>query len=244
MRNETSIEDRISADDRPLALYAPDPLVVEARTLLPQNSAVLDLGAHNGRNGFYLAAHGHHVDSIEINPDYIEDGRSLARTMGGVALDNIFWLGDMRQLDLKIRYDAAMALTSLQHVAKEESYEVVSTMQQVVKPGGLNIVDAYIADQEQQALKPNYALFKEDELKDIYVADGWEIVKYETTGIMPFSQRAEDGQIRTWVMSQVRLIAREVQREKAKRAILTQASCYHRSDPERAANLTQQANDL
>lgn len=115
---------------------------------------------------------------------------------------------------------------------------------QVVKPGGWNVIEAYIANQEQQALKLDYALFEEDELKDIYITDGWEIVKYETTGIRPFSQRAEDGQIRTWVMSQARLIAREVRREKAKRARLMEASCYRISDPGRAANLTQQANGL
>lgn len=238
------IEGKISADGHPLALAPPDPLVVEAEKLLSGNSAILDLGAHNGRNGFYLAAHGHHVDSVEINPSYIEDGRLLARALGGVALGNTFWLGDMRQLDLKTRYDAAMALTSLQHVAKDESYEVVGKMQQVVRPGGWNVIEAYIANQEQQALKPNYALFEEDELKDIYATDGWEIVKYETTGIGPFSQWAEGGQVRTRVVSRARLIAREVRREKAKRARLMEASCYRISDPERTADLIEQANGL
>jgi hypothetical protein len=239
------VRGEVSADGGPLSLYRPDSIVVEAEALLPRGAQVADLGAHHGTTGLFLAAHGHHVDSIEINEAYIEDGRKIERVLGGVALGNRFIHGDMRTWVPQRSYDAAMAIRSLQLVSKEESYEVVDKMQRAISPGGLNVIKAYIADLAQQRQKPNRALFEEDELQELYSRNGWQIVSYETTGILPLSQWSDtEGNSGLSIHSHASLIARETHRVSIRQTLLAQADYYRQADPEHAEVLRAQAESI
>ncbi|MEX1995491.1 MAG: class I SAM-dependent methyltransferase [Candidatus Saccharimonadales bacterium] len=215
---------------------------MEAEALLPPGADVVDLGAFHGTAGHYLAARGHHVDSVEKNQAYIEDGHKIARTLGAVALGNRFIHGDMRTWEPQQAYDGALAIRSLQLVLKDESVEVIKKMKRIVTPGGLNVIKAYIASPEQQRVKSDRGLFDEEELQEIYSRSGWEIIRYKTTGIRPLSPWTDtEGNNGTSVSSSAELIAREVQRAGHRQTLLNQVDYYMRADPEYAELLREQA---
>ncbi len=158
-------------------LIRPTPLVITAETLLPRCSQVLDLGAYNGRNGFYLAQEGHTVTSVELESEYIETGQRIAASLGAAGLRNSFIQGNMAELVSGFNnFDATIATSSLHMIARSASLRTVAGIKNSVKPNGLNIIESYVASADQQALVPHRTLFSPNELFRIYKEDGWEVI--------------------------------------------------------------------
>ena len=225
-----------------LSLFAPDPLIEATEPLLGRNSSVLDVGAGYGTNGIYLAMQGHVVHALEINPEYIENGRRIMRGIGGIAISNRFVNEDMRNIREVVgkigKVDAVVATRSLQELRKDEAYRMVNDVQDVTKPGGLNIVRAYIATPEQQRVVPHLALFEPDELQDIYTAAGWEMAMDYTYTLRPLGTIAG----RPACQSTAELVAVKPQTDDASRQrLISQAEYYRRSDPELFDYYMQQA---
>lgn len=215
----------------PLSLWAPDKIVEEAEVLLRRGSKVLDVGAGRGTNGTYLAMQGHEVLSLEINPDYIENGRRIIKAIGSMALSNTFIEADMVNLDIipEIQqFDAVIATRSLQLVEKTESYKVVRKIQEITNPGGLNIIRAYIATKQQQAVMSHRAFFEPEELQNIYENAGWSAIKYEYD-LKPLHYSAGKPECQ----SAAGLITKKPSvLDEQKRLLLRQAEYYRNSDVE------------
>lgn len=194
-----------SVDGHELMLLAPPNVVVRAEPLLPRESSVLDVGAYNGRTGFYLATKGHNVQSVEIEKDYILEGRRIGRELGSIALKNTFIQTDIADMDYDGCYDAVVATCSLQMVARAALHRTLSNVQNAAKPRGLNAIKAYVATPRQQALVPNRSFFEPNELFRIYKESGWNVINQEQK-LQPL-RRQENGNI--FYTSYSELIARK-----------------------------------
>lgn len=183
-----------SADGGELTLFPPHPFMVEVASCLPTSSSVLDLGSHNGRNGLFLAELGHQVTSIDMNEGYINDGQRLARTIGGLALENNeFICQNMLDIDYDQEFDAVIATHSLYQILRLQLPDLINRMQRATKPGGLNIHRAYIGTPEEQAKVLPKTLLEPYELIDTYRSSGWRN-KYTRTMPEPMQKNEETGQ--------------------------------------------------
>ena len=112
-----------------------DPTLVEvAATMTP--GAALDLGAGDGRNAVWLAAHGWRVIAVDFSAVALDRGRALAATTG-VDIDwrledLLAWTPPAASFDL-------VALAFI-HLPAEERRRVYATAADAVAPGGSLLV--------------------------------------------------------------------------------------------------------
>ncbi len=239
-------EGQTTVEGDPLFARLPHMLVMDAEPLLPRGSSVLDVGACDGTSGTYLALAGHKVHSIELNPDYIENGRRIISALGGLALANTMVQGDMRNLNFEAEFDAVIATGSLQLVTMPEARQVIRKLRAATKPGGLNIINAFIATPDQQALIPNRALFEPEELYRLYQDAGWIIDHPPKTKLFQLTTSVDEGILHYWNTSTEQLIARKPDsaREVARRALVAEAQLYRHADPGLYDDLMEQAAAL
>lgn len=228
----------------PLMLWTPDKLVENAEQLLAPNSRILDVGSGNGFNGTYLAMHGHQVLSLEINPEYIENGRRIIKALGSVASSHTFVEGNMLRLEELAGmglFDAVIATDSLQSVQKNESYQVVKQIQAITKPAGLNIIVAYIATPPQQQIMSHLAFFEPLELKSLYASSRWAEIHYDHD-LKPLTTRFAG---KYFCESTATLIAKKpTDIENIRHDLLRKAEYYRQSDSEMFNLLIEQAESL
>lgn len=231
-------------DGERLVARRPDMVVMDAEPLLARGSRVLDVGAGYGANGTHLALHGHIVHSVELNPDDLETGHRIIRALGGLAASNTMVLGDMRDLSFFEEFDAVITTRTLQLVTKPEAHQVIHKLREATKPGGLNIINAYVAKPDEQAHMPNFAFFQPAELPRLYRQAGWAIKDDESYYKMEDLAYAPSGKPVNF--SQERLIARKptAARAEARRLLISRAQIYRRSDPEHYDDLMEQASAL
>lgn len=182
-----------SVDGHELMLLPPPEVVERLEPLLPRESLVLDVGAYNGRSGFYLAAKGHNVESMEIKEAYIQEGRRIGRELGNIALKNTFIQADIVDIDHAGYYDGVIATCSLQEVARTALHRTLGKIQNATRSRGLNAVKAYVATPREQALAPTSAFFQPNELFRIYKETGWDVISQEQK-LQPMRQQ-EDGRM-------------------------------------------------
>lgn len=181
-------------------------LVEIAAKQLQPNSLVLDVGPGEGRNSYYLAELGHHVVMLDVVPDYLVDAKHRARHMGGLATQHTLpVLGDISNPMFQDEaFDAVVANHVLQFVDKA----AVKGLQDMTKPGGIHVVEAYIGTPSQQAAKSEYSVFGQSELADVYQAAGWEVHEYDGA-IKPFNSFEDtfSGQVVSTIQSKTQIIA-------------------------------------
>ncbi len=234
-------EGQTTAEGAPLYAMFPDVVVREAEPMLATGSTVLDVGAGSGTNGTYLALQGHKVHSVELNPDHLEHAQRIIRAFGGLATANTMVQGDMRNLNFREEFDAVIATRTLQLITKSEAYQVVRTLRQATKPGGLNILNTYIAKPDQQAEMPDFALFEPFEMETLYKAAGWEVISEDPNEIRELTY--DSG--KPGCSSKALLIARKPNvTEQIRRSLIDQAEACRRSDPERYCDLMDEAAAL
>lgn len=245
MRYPFKVEGQTAADGYPLQLFPPPQIVKDAARLMAVPSDVLDIGAYTGTNGFYLAREGHSVDSIEINPDYIRDGKIIARALGSLAGKNTFINTDIRRFVSERPYDAAIATNTLHMLGEQEARNTLSFMKNIIQPQGLNVVRAYVATPEQQEEFPDLALLRPLELEDIYKKAGWKIISYaEQIKPILMVKSPTDLRAQPKIESAAELIARKGQAEDLVDIYRRQIELYEHTNPELADLLREQLAHL
>ncbi|HVV25749.1 MAG TPA: methyltransferase domain-containing protein [Candidatus Saccharimonadales bacterium] len=180
MEYPLKVGNELTFDGAPLTVFEPDPLVREAAELLTSRSLVMDVGVGRFQNSLFLAAQGHAVHGIEKDFGLANDAARLRRFIGGEALRCHVEFGDVTELPLNSgMYDAVVATRLLHEVTPEASQHIMDTMRRVTKPGGLNIIRAYVLPEKQHIALPHLNLFEPEELKQAYEQAGWLIEKYE-----------------------------------------------------------------
>ena len=245
MRYPIKAEGYLSADGEPLQLLPPGEIVRQAAPLLKSGSKVLDVGAYNGINGFYLADQGHHVDSVEVNPLYIYDAGILAKVIGRTPGANRFIQADFTNYQPRIGYDAAIATKVLPYMGPPEANQSIDKLRTAVKAGGLNVISVYIGNEQEKAEVASITLFSPGELEELYKKVGWEIVSYEER-MKPlrrvFNPHKSEHEIR--VASYADLIARKNGGPSLKTSYLSQAAAIEKTQPEQARHLRQLAAEM
>jgi len=182
MEYPLKVGNELTFDGAPLTIFEPDSLVHEAAGLLMPHSLVVDIGVGRSQNSLFLAEKGHTVHGIERDFGLASDAERLRRFIGGWALNYHVEAGDITELPLNSEtYDAAVATRLLHETTPEISQNILDTMQRITKPGGLNIVRAYVAPIEEQVALPHLNLFEPEELREQYEQAGWLIEKHESS---------------------------------------------------------------
>lgn len=127
-----------------LAGIAPDFTAADARwlqRLLRGRQDILDAGCGYGRVAIPLAATGHRVLAVDLDPGLIADGRQRAR---GRRLPVRFAVGDVRDLPAAgARFDAVLCLWStFQHLlTARDRAAALAEFHRVLRPGGLLVLE-------------------------------------------------------------------------------------------------------
>lgn len=116
---------------------------------------VLELGAGTGRLAVPLAAAGHHVTALDLDPAMLELARARAAT-AGLADDRISFVeADLLTIRLPDagRYRLCfIALNSLMLLASRTAQrDALRTMAEHLAPGGIAVVDVWLPDAEDLA---------------------------------------------------------------------------------------------
>ena len=160
-------------------LFKAPPYIRELTELLPPHSLVLDMGSWEGNNGNFIAQHGHQVVSVENDYDSANNGNKILRDLGNKAIRNSFVCGDMLYPMFNYEsFDAVISTMSLQHVTPIENAELaLRKIMALTKPGGLNLVRAYIGNEEMQQIKAGrYSVFGSDRIETIYASGNWTFI--------------------------------------------------------------------
>lgn len=146
---------------------------------------VLDIGAGEGKNSFFLASLGHHVTAVEISPfaikNFIHRLIQEQKKLPNENLENIqLVMGDFDDFSSHHKYDIIVSYGFL-HCSKsiEKLEEAVKKTKNLTKKGGINVVCTFTDDlpipEIQKYLTPT--LLSADKIKKLY--DDWAIIKYE-----------------------------------------------------------------
>lgn len=181
MKYPSKVGNELIFDGDQLTSFEPDPLVREAEEVLMPHSLVADIGAGRSHDAFFLAEKGHMVHGIERDFGLADDARMLRRYIGGWALNYHVEAGDVTELPLNSgAYDAVVATRLLHETTPGISLDILATMRRITKPGGLNIIRAYVAPVKEHVALPHLNLLEPGELREQYEQADWLIEKYES----------------------------------------------------------------
>jgi SAM-dependent methyltransferase len=117
---------------------------------------ILELATGTGRLAVPLAAHGHLVTGVDIDPAMLARARARVAATGGGAVASLrFVIGDARSVRLPDagRYELAfLALNSLFIMgSRADQQAVIATLAAHLAPGGLAVVDVWLPDADDLA---------------------------------------------------------------------------------------------
>lgn len=127
----------------------PDPVL--ARLVLDKqlSGRALDLGAGDGRNSLFLAAHGFTVDAVDLSRAAVENLNELASRR---RLDIQASVCDLREPSVITgEYDVVVADTVLCHLSEREAHRLSRDIGVALKPGGWLYVSAFGYDDPRES---------------------------------------------------------------------------------------------
>jgi len=112
----------------------------------PNTESILDLGSGTGSHAIYLAQEGYNVHGVDISTGMLQNALQRQTKLPeeqGKRLQ--FSEGDIRKLNLGIKYDAVIALFHVMsyQVQNKDLQESFSTVKAHLKPGGLFVFDCW-----------------------------------------------------------------------------------------------------
>lgn len=142
-----------------------DDLAGEARmidAMVPRGARILDAGCGTGRVGGHLAAAGHDVTGVDLDPELITEARS--QHAGA-----IWQVGDLSELDLPTRFDVIVCAGNVMAFAGPSSRgEILRRFRAHLGDGGRAVVgfgagrgyefDDFLADASAAGLSPDLLL--------------------------------------------------------------------------------------
>lgn len=119
---------------------------------LGEPKRILDLACGHGRHANRLAARGHSVVGVDRSRRFLEVAEEEARDMD-VRVEYI--KGDMRELDYREDFDAALLLfTAFGYFNDEENAKVLANVARALRPGGAFCFDTLNRDLFLKILRP------------------------------------------------------------------------------------------
>lgn len=143
-----------------------------------KSGSVLDIGAGNGRNSFYLAKHGFIVTALDIDRQDLRSIRKIAKEKG---LKIKTKQTNINTLVPKQQYDVVIATMTLHFLKKSQVPSVIHLIQSITKLGGINAISVQTKKNGKDA---DMYLFGHNELKKYY--NSWRILYYKERLGAPF----------------------------------------------------------
>jgi len=155
--------------------------IVEILPALPPGARVLDLGAGEGRNAFFLAGHGCRVHAVDISEAGMRKLATLAERAG---LPLTTEVGDIATHPVGGEWDVVMAHGVIDYLDNASWHALVERIQAHTKPGGFNAYTCMLFTEEYPApTEFRRACFKHSvaqyELVGCYTAAGWEVIRHD-----------------------------------------------------------------
>jgi SAM-dependent methyltransferase len=129
----------VAPDGSPVEIYAAlpaEPELSRVRSLLTPGARILDLGCGTGRIANPLAADGHAVVAVDNSE------AMLSCVVGAEVV-----LGDVRTLDLQVKFDVVLALSHLiNHPERSRRLDLLRVCRQHVVDDGMVVVERYSPD--------------------------------------------------------------------------------------------------
>ncbi len=143
---------------------------MELATMM-KSGDILDVGAGNGRNSFYLASQGFKVTALEPDPGSLIKLRAKNKE----SVDKVTLVPtNIQNFQTPKRFDAVISNVALHFLPALAIFPAIQKIQKLTKKGGYNLITAY-TDKNPPETRPY--LFRHNELRSYY--DGWDIVIYE-----------------------------------------------------------------
>lgn len=127
----------------------PSALVLETTANLPPGAA-LDIGMGNGRNAIYLARKGWKVTGIDISQEAVRQAQAEARKLNAAIDASVSRFEDLPAF--QNRFDVILCMY-VQDLATKNAKKIMD----MLKPGGLLIVEGYHQDAPALAGQPGYS---------------------------------------------------------------------------------------
>ena len=156
--------------------------------LIPQyfsSGNVLDLGAGEGKNSFYLASLGFNVTAIEVSTYAVKNflDRIIEESKKNDFSDNINIIyGDVKKIDdfVNKKFDIVVAYGLLHcFSSKTEIVEFLEKIKNITKPGGIHVISTFTNELPVPEIQDylELTLLRKGEIKEYY--KDWGILKYE-----------------------------------------------------------------
>lgn len=155
--------------------------IVEILPALPPGARVLDLGAGEGRNAFFLAGHGCRVHAVDLSEAGMRKLATLAERAG---LPLTTEVGDIGEHPVGGEWDVVMAHGVIDYLDNPTWHALVERIQAHTVPGGFNAYTCMLFTEEYPA-PPEFrrACFKHSvaqyELVGCYTAAEWEVIRHD-----------------------------------------------------------------
>lgn len=127
--------------------------LIEQKIPVEKFPEIVDVGCGRGRHSITLAGRGYEVTGLDLSPQAIQKARRIAADRG---LSNVkFVVRDMRK-PLADRFDAAINLftTFGYFIDDEQNKRVLRSVNDMLKPGGLFLIDYFNANKVEEELVP------------------------------------------------------------------------------------------
>lgn len=153
--------------------------IVELLGALPAGARVLDLGAGEGRNSFFLARHGCRVRAVDISAAGMAKLAAFAQREGLAIATEV---GDVGEYHFTEQWDVVMAHGVIDYLDNRTWNALVDRIQEHTVPGGINAYTCMLFSDEYPA-PPEFtqACFKHSvapfELSNRYAA--WEMLRHD-----------------------------------------------------------------
>jgi tellurite methyltransferase len=150
---------------------SPMPILEKAVEIIPSGKA-LDLGVGNGRNALYLLEKGFKVTGVDMS----KEGIKLLREKFPDESKLKLIVKDVTKFETEEKFDLICAIGLLHFLELENINKLIKKIKGLTNPGGVNVIGAKMTQNFRGDL-PH--VFKENELKEMYQEEGWEIYWYK-----------------------------------------------------------------
>ena len=143
-----------------------------------RTGSVLELGAGDGRNALYLAEKGFAVTARDTSQVGLDTLDQLAKEKGVYVQTE---MRDIKDFNPDDHFDVLVSTYVFHYLPRQDALLLIKQIQEHTKRDGLNVITAFIKNGDFKRDKKNTKNFylKREELKDLYVNAGWEILEYE-----------------------------------------------------------------
>ncbi len=181
----------------------PESFVLEAASMIPVGSKIIEIGAGQGRNAIALAEKGFNVTATDISQVGVDLINKKSKELG---LSNLQAKVSDSLNTSEEKYELIVCTFVLHQLTKKKAYKLITEIKEHTKTGGINSMAIFTSDGDFASVdtKGNFYPTKEEILK---IYEGWEILNFTERNT---KARQKDDEDNFMFNKRVELIARKL----------------------------------